>query len=60
MNLVIAASQHNKNARANCEKYFSELKELVELDVKSIYCEGDDNVGNEICLKDVLNPPRSQ
>ena len=56
MNLVIAASQHNKNVRANYEKYFRELKELVELDVGSICCEGDDNARKGICWKDVLNP----
>jgi len=60
MNLVIAANQHNKNVRANSEKYFSELKELVELDVGSICWEGDDNAGKENCLKGVLNPPRSR
>ena len=59
-NLVITASRHNKNARANYEKYFSELKKLVELDVGSVYCEGDDNAGKEICLKDILTSPGSR
>ncbi|KAJ8424456.1 hypothetical protein Cgig2_016223 [Carnegiea gigantea] len=32
MNSLIAASQMNINARAHCEKYFTELKKLIEFD----------------------------
>ena len=40
MNSVTTACEQNKNVRAKCEKYFNELKELVELNVRSVYCEG--------------------
>ncbi|KAJ8429925.1 hypothetical protein Cgig2_017975 [Carnegiea gigantea] len=33
-NSIIIASQMNKNARAHCENYFMELKELIEFDLK--------------------------
>jgi len=33
MNSVTTACEQNKNVRAKCEKYFNELKELIELDV---------------------------
>jgi len=41
MNSLITASQSNMNARAHCEKYFTELKKLIEFDVGSIHCEED-------------------
>ena len=41
MNSIITAIQMNKNARAHCEKYLMELKELVEFDVDSIHCNED-------------------
>ena len=46
INSMIAASKQNKNTRVKCEKYFNELKELVELDVGSICCVGDENAEN--------------
>ena len=55
INSVIAASEQNMIARVKCEKYFNELNELVELDVGSICCEGDDNVGNKNGSNNVLN-----
>ena len=39
MNSLIIASQMNKHARAHYEKYFNKLKELIGLDVGSIYRE---------------------
>ncbi|KAJ8435723.1 hypothetical protein Cgig2_002680 [Carnegiea gigantea] len=48
MNSIITASQMNKNARAHCEKYFMELKELMEFDMKK---------GRDLnSLPNVLNP----
>ena len=55
MNSLITASQLNKNTRANCEKNFNELKQLVELDVRSIYCDVDEHVENVNSSKDVFN-----
>ena len=41
MNSLITASQSNFNAMAHCEKYYTELKKLIEFDVGSIHCEQD-------------------
>ena len=41
MNSLIAASQLNKQSRAHCEEYFDKLKQLVEMEVGSIYYEDD-------------------
>ena len=60
MNSLIRTSQLNKNVRANCEKYFNALKELVELDMRFICCDEDEHVKNGNSSKDVLNPPRSR
>ena len=60
MNSVIVASEQNMNARAKCEKYFNELKELVELDIGSICCDGDENARKENGSNDVLNPVGSR
>ncbi|KAJ8422903.1 hypothetical protein Cgig2_026424 [Carnegiea gigantea] len=60
MNLIITASQMNKNARAHCEKSFLELKELVEFDVGSIHCDEHGNVKVWNSLPNVLNPPGSR
>ena len=57
---MIVVNQLNKNARVNYEKYFNELKELVELDVGSTCFERDENDGNGNSSKDVLNPSESQ
>jgi len=48
MNLMLAANEQIKNSKVKCEKYFNKLKELVELDVRYIRCEGDENAGNKI------------
>ena len=40
MNSLITASQLSQNVRANWQKYFTKLKELIKLDVGSIYCDG--------------------
>ena len=60
MNSLITASLLNKNARANCEKCFNELKELVEVDVRSICYDGDEYDKKKNSSKDVLNPPGSR
>ena len=60
MNSLITASQLNKNARMNYEKYFNELKELVEVDVGSICWDENEYVENEKSSKDVLNPTESR
>ena len=60
INSLIIASQLNKNTRANCEKYFNELKDLVKVNVRSICCDRDEHVGNEKSSKDVLNPSESR
>ena len=60
MNSVLTVSQLNKNTRANCERYFNELKELVEVDVEFICCDGDEYDEKGKSSKDVLNPPGSQ
>ncbi|KAJ8429926.1 hypothetical protein Cgig2_017976 [Carnegiea gigantea] len=51
MNSIIIASQTNMNARAHCEKYFMELKELIEFNIEK---------GKDLnSLPNVLNPPIS-
>lgn len=60
MNLVITASQMNKNARAHCEKAFLELKELAEFDVGSINCDEDGNLKVMNSVPNVLNSPGSR
>ena len=57
MNSLVTVSQLNKNARANCEKCFNELKELVEVDVGSICSNGDEYDKKGKSSKDVLNYP---
>ncbi|KAJ8440394.1 LOW QUALITY PROTEIN: hypothetical protein Cgig2_019383 [Carnegiea gigantea] len=59
MNSTITASQMNKNVRAQCEKYFMELKELIEFDVGSIHCDEDGQGKDLNSLPNVLNPPGS-
>ncbi|KAJ8437274.1 hypothetical protein Cgig2_010099 [Carnegiea gigantea] len=49
MNSIITSSQMNKNARAYYEKYYMELKEVIEFDVRK-----DSN-----SLPNVLNPSGS-
>ena len=56
MNSLIITSQLNKNVRTNCEKYFNEFKEFIEVDVGSICCDGDEYDEKEKSSKDVLNP----
>ncbi|KAJ8443243.1 hypothetical protein Cgig2_010138 [Carnegiea gigantea] len=41
MNALLTASQMNKEARLLCEEYFSKLQELIEVEVGSVYVEGD-------------------
>ena len=60
MNSLITASQLNQNARANCGKYFTKLKKLVEQDVGFICCDRDGNVENLTSSQNVLNTPGSQ
>ncbi|KAJ8441112.1 hypothetical protein Cgig2_006941 [Carnegiea gigantea] len=60
MNSIITGSQMNKNARAHCEKYFIELKELIEFIVGSIYCDEDGQRKDLNSLPNVLNPPGSR
>jgi len=60
MNSLITASQMNMNARAHCEKYFMELKELVEFDVGSIHCEENGHGKTLNLAQNVLNPPGSR
>ncbi|KAJ8428960.1 hypothetical protein Cgig2_003291 [Carnegiea gigantea] len=60
MNSIITTSQVNKNARAHCEKYFMELKELVEFDVGSIHCDKDGQEKVLNSLPNVINPPGSR
>ncbi|KAJ8429928.1 hypothetical protein Cgig2_017978 [Carnegiea gigantea] len=52
MNSIITASQMNKNARAPCEKYLMEFKELIKFDVGSIHCDED---GHGKYLNSLLN-----
>ncbi|KAJ8443497.1 hypothetical protein Cgig2_016980 [Carnegiea gigantea] len=59
MNSIITTSQTNRNAIAHCEKYFIELKELVEFDVGSIHCDEDGQEKVLNLLPNVLNPPNS-
>ena len=59
MNSIITISQRNKNARAYCEKYFMEFKELVEFDVGSIHCDEDGQEKVLNSLLNVINPPIS-
>ncbi|KAJ8435688.1 hypothetical protein Cgig2_027278 [Carnegiea gigantea] len=59
MNSLITASQSNMNARDHCEKYFTELKKLIEFDVGSIYFEEDGQEKNLNLPQNVLNPPSS-
>ena len=49
----------NKNARAHCEKYFVELKELIEIDLSSIHCDEDGQGKDLNSLPNVLNPSES-
>ncbi|KAJ8435945.1 hypothetical protein Cgig2_023321 [Carnegiea gigantea] len=60
MNSLITASQLNFNARAHCEKYFTELKKLIKFDVGSIHCEQDGQEKNLDLPQNVLNPPCSR
>ncbi|KAJ8441610.1 hypothetical protein Cgig2_023763 [Carnegiea gigantea] len=41
MNALLTASQMNKEARLLYEEYFSKLQELIEVEVGSVYVEGD-------------------
>ncbi|KAJ8437481.1 hypothetical protein Cgig2_002982 [Carnegiea gigantea] len=42
MNTLLTASQMNREAKMLCDKYFSKLKELVDVECGSVY--GEDNV----------------
>ncbi|KAJ8453109.1 hypothetical protein Cgig2_014872 [Carnegiea gigantea] len=59
MTSIITSSQMNKNARAHCEKYFMELKEVIEFDVSSIHFDEDGQGKDLNSLPKVLNPPGS-
>ncbi|KAJ8435720.1 hypothetical protein Cgig2_002677 [Carnegiea gigantea] len=59
MNSIVIASQMNKNAKAHCEKYFMELKELIEFDVRSIHGDKDGEGKDLNSLPNVLNLPGS-
>ncbi|KAJ8424983.1 hypothetical protein Cgig2_027992 [Carnegiea gigantea] len=50
------ASQLNKQSRAYCEEYFDKLKQLVEMEVGSIYYEDDGQGKGLDSSKNVLNP----
>ncbi|KAJ8432304.1 hypothetical protein Cgig2_019233 [Carnegiea gigantea] len=41
MNALLTASEMNKEGRLLCEEYFSKLKELIEVELGSVYVEGD-------------------
>ena len=60
MNALLTASQMNKEARLLCEEYFSKLQELIEVEVGSVYVEGDVQQDGSSSAKIVLNPPGSR
>ncbi|KAJ8438362.1 hypothetical protein Cgig2_015289 [Carnegiea gigantea] len=60
MNSLIAASQLNKQSRAHCDDYFDKLKQLVKMQVGSIYYEDDGQGKGLDSSKNVLNPLRSR
>jgi len=60
MNSLIVASQLNKQSMAHCEDYFNKLKQLVEMEVGSIYYEDDGQGKGLDSSKNVLNPPGSR
>ncbi|KAJ8428154.1 hypothetical protein Cgig2_028029 [Carnegiea gigantea] len=60
INLLIIASKRNRNLSAHCEKYFMELKELIEFDVGSIHCEEDGQGKNLNSFQNMLNPHGSR
>ena len=57
MNALVITSQLNGEARLLCEEYFSKLKELIEVQVGSVYIEGDVEQDGASSAKSVLNPP---
>ncbi|KAJ8447883.1 hypothetical protein Cgig2_012018 [Carnegiea gigantea] len=60
INSIITVSQMNKNVRTHCEKYFMELKELIEFNVGSIHWDEDEQAKVLNSLPNVLNPPCSR
>ena len=58
VNALLATSQVNREVRLLCEEYFSKLKELIEVQVGSVYIEGDVEQDDVSSAKSVLNPPR--
>ncbi|KAJ8439021.1 hypothetical protein Cgig2_028467 [Carnegiea gigantea] len=50
----------NREARLFCEEYFSKLNEVIEVEVGSVYMEGDVQQDGSSSTKSVLNPPGSR
>ncbi|KAJ8438669.1 hypothetical protein Cgig2_031634 [Carnegiea gigantea] len=59
LNALVTASQMNREARILCEDYFSKLKELIEVEVWSVYAEDDIHQNGSSSAMSVLNPPGS-